>query len=165
MKIRSILAAAAVLIVATPLLAADLPPGKWWHRPEIAKKLAITEEQQQKLDKIFQTAANDLIDMRSEVEKATLAIRGELDHAQLNKQNLQALAERVGTARTRLFTRELMMLADMRAVLSSEQWTTLRSHLDRMRPDRNVRGMRPRGEGRPDGRPMMPPPGGGRPRQ
>ena len=30
--------------------AADLPPGKWWRRPEIVQKLELTEDQQNRLD-------------------------------------------------------------------------------------------------------------------
>lgn len=123
----SMLAALAVATAAQ----AELPPGKWWKNPQIAQRLALEPEQQARLDAIFRETANDLIDRRAEVEKLQLALRSELDQAQLNRQNLQRLAGQLTQARGKLFERELMMLVDMRGVLNNEQWDRLRTHIDR----------------------------------
>lgn len=135
--------AAAILITATAasLGAADLPPGKWWRRADVAQKLALTPDQQSRLDEVFRNAATDLIDRKAEVEKAAVALRGELDQPQLNRANLQRMAARLTEARGRLFERELMMLADMRGVLTEAQWTRLRQELE------HVRGQRMPGRG------------------
>ena len=111
--------------------AAELPPGKWWRNPQISERLSLVPEQQARLDGIFRAAAPDLIDRRGEIEKLAVALRGELDQPQLDRQNLQRLAAALSQARGRLFERELMMLADMRAVLNDSQWAQLREHLDR----------------------------------
>ena len=116
--------------------AADLPPGKWWRRPEVVQRLVLTEEQQVRLDAIFRGAANGLIDNKGEIDKIMVALRGELDQPQLNRGNLQKLAAELSAARGRLFERELMMLIDMRAVLTEQQWATLKDHLERMRNQR-----------------------------
>src|SRR5579859_556232 len=55
-------------LVATSAFA-QLPPGKWWRRPEIVQTLGLTEEQQDRLDTIFRAAANDLIDAKAEMDK------------------------------------------------------------------------------------------------
>jgi hypothetical protein len=116
--------------------AADLPPGKWWRRPEVVQRLVLTEEQQVRLDAIFRGAANGLIDSKAEIDKIMVAIRGELDQPQLNRGNLQKLAADLSDARGRLFERELMMLIDMRGALTEQQWSTLKDHLERMRNQR-----------------------------
>jgi Spy/CpxP family protein refolding chaperone len=140
---KKTLIAAALLTIALPLFAADLPPGKWWRRPEVVQQLSITDEQQTRLDAIFRSAANNLIDSRAEVEKLQLAIRGELDQAQLNRANLQRLANELSAARGKLFEREILMLADMRGVLTEQQWTKMRAQLDRMEA-KGQGGPRPR---------------------
>ena len=66
MKKMMILSALALLIGGASL-AADLPPGKWWHQPEIADRLQLSEEQQGRLDGVFRQAASELIDRRAEV--------------------------------------------------------------------------------------------------
>ena len=45
-------------------------------------------------------------------------------------------AARLSDVQGKLFERELMMLVDMHSVLSNEQWSRLRTELDRERPPR-----------------------------
>lgn len=139
---RLLLCAAAVLTLATSVSAAPLPPGKWWRRPEFATNLQLTNDQQVHLDLIFRMAANDLIDLRAEAEKTSIAIRSELDQQQLNRENLRKLAARLSETQGKLFDKELMMLVDMRSVLNDEQWGRLRSELDRPRDGRPPRNHR-----------------------
>jgi Spy/CpxP family protein refolding chaperone len=123
----------AVLCLAATSMFAQLPPGKWWRRPQVVQTLALSVEQQDKLDAIFRGAANDLIDTKAELDKSTVALRGELDRPQLDRAAIRAIAQRINQARSRKFERELMMLADMRAVLSEEQWKQMRHQLDEFR--------------------------------
>jgi Heavy-metal resistance len=130
---RFLLCAAVVLTLAMSVSAAPLPPGKWWRRPEFATNLQLTNDQQVRLDMIFRMAANDLIDLRADAEKTSIAIRSELDQDQLNRENLRKLAAKLSETEGRLFDKELMMLVDMRSVLNNDQWGRLRSELDRPR--------------------------------
>jgi hypothetical protein len=114
--------------------AADLPPGKWWRRPEIVQALGLSDDQQTRLDAIFRSSAADLIDLRGAVEKQNIVLRGELDQPQLNRADIQRAAAKLTEARGRLFERELMMLVDMRAVLTEPQWNRMRSELESRRP-------------------------------
>jgi Skp family chaperone for outer membrane proteins len=129
----------AVALIACAALAEaqQLPPGKWWRRPEIIQQLQLTADQQERLDEVFRGAANELIDAKADVDKLHVAIRGELDRAQLRKGELQRLAAQLSGARGRLFERELMMLVDMRGVLSEQQWTRIRTFLDRAQDRRD----------------------------
>lgn len=131
---RRTLVAAALLLAATILSAQPqpLPPGKWWQRPETVRELALTNEQQDRLDAIFRSAANELIDLKGDADKLQIQLRGELDRTQLRRSEIKALAGKLNEARSKLFERELMMLLDMRAVLSDRQWEQMRSHLERM---------------------------------
>lgn len=132
------------LTLAGTAMAADLPPGKWWRRPEVAQRLDLAPEQQNRLDAIFREAANDLIDRRGEVEKLSIAMRGELDQQQLSRPNVLRAAAKLSEARGRLFERELSMLVDMRSVLNDPQWNRLRAFLDRPRDQRGQGNQRPR---------------------
>ena len=137
---RRALLAAALLILVAASAGAQLPPGKWWRRPEIAQQLGLTEEQQSRLDGIFRSSANDLIDLRGDVEKASIALRSELDQPQLNRANIQRVAAHLSDARGRLFERELMMLIDMRGVLTDPQWNRMRAQLERIAAGGGPRG-------------------------
>ena len=112
---------------------AQLPPGKWWRKPEIVASLELTADQQDRIDGIFRSYANDLIDARGAVEKENIALRGELDQPQLNRAKIQQIAVRLNDARGHLFQRELAMLVDMRGVLSDQQWNRMRAELDQLK--------------------------------
>ena len=131
---RFLLAAAFLMVVAQAAQAQHLPPGKWWRRAEIVRELELTREQQSRLDEIFRTAADELIDAKGDVEKLQVQLRGELDRAQLRRAELQRIAAALSVARGKLFERELMMLADMRGVLDEEQWIRVRQLLEEHRP-------------------------------
>ncbi|HEY2829050.1 MAG TPA: periplasmic heavy metal sensor [Thermoanaerobaculia bacterium] len=123
---------------------AQLPPGKWWRRPEVINRLELSAEQQDRLDGIFRASASDLIDRRGAVEKENIALRGELDQQQLNRTNIQHIAGRLNEARGRLFQRELGMLVDMRAVLSDQQWNRMRTELEQLKEQAAPRQVLPR---------------------
>ncbi len=123
---------------------AQLPPGKWWRRAEIVNQLEISADQQDRLDAIFRTHANDLIDLRGAVEKENIALRGELDQPQLNHVKIQQIAGRLNEARGHLFQRELAMLVDMRGVLTDQQWNRMRAELDQLKEQGAQRQVMPR---------------------
>ena len=137
---RRIALLAFTLVVAASAFAQNsLPPGKWWRRPEIVQQLNLAEEQQNKLEAVFRTASNDLIDLRGEVEKQNIALRGDLDQTQLDRAAIRRDAQKLSEARGRLFERELQMLVDMRGVLNDAQWTRMRSALGELGTPRQQR--------------------------
>lgn len=133
MTTRRILITALLLVSSIAAQAQQLPPGKWWRRAEIVRELQLSTEQQGRLDEIFNSAADDLIDAKAAVEKLQVAIRAELDRSQVRRPELQRIATQLSAARGKLFERELLMLVDMRGVLEDEQWQTMRARLDQMR--------------------------------
>ncbi|MBV8519347.1 MAG: periplasmic heavy metal sensor [Acidobacteria bacterium] len=136
-KTRTLIVIAALLLSAFAAHAQQMPQGKWWRRAEIIQELALTAEQQQQLDDIFRTTADELIDAKAAVEKLQVALRGEIDRPQLRRDEIRRIAARLTEARGKLFDRELMMLVDMRGVLSETQWNRMRAVLDRDSPMRN----------------------------
>lgn len=143
---KRLVLALALFVLATTASAMDLPPGKWWRRPEVIQMLSLTEEQQNRIEAISVKAANELIDLRGEVEKSNVALRAELDQPQLNRDAIRRIAVHLNEARGRLFERELMMLVDMRSVLSDAQWNRMRQTLERL-PERQMQ-QRPGGRRR-----------------
>jgi Spy/CpxP family protein refolding chaperone len=144
---KLLFAAAMTLLLAAPFASAQpLPPGKWWRRPEIARSLTLTAEQQTRLDEIFRKYADTLIDTKADVDKLQVSLRGELERSTLRRAEIQKIAERLNEARGKLFETELMMLVDMRAVLSDAQWDQMRNFIERMKQRRNDQpnDMRPR---------------------
>ena len=132
--IKRMIVVAALLASAVIVEAQQMPPGKWWRRPEVIQRLELTNEQQDQLDEVFRAAADELIDAKAAVEKLQVQLRGELDRAQVRRPELQRIARQLSEARGKLFERELMMLADMRGVLDEQQWRKVREFMDHHRP-------------------------------
>lgn len=123
----ALLSVGSVFAQALPLL-----PGRWWRVPEIVQTLALSDEQQDRLEATFRASAINLIDLKADVDKQQIALRGELDRPQLDPAAIHRIATKLSEARGRLFDRELGMLIEMRSVLSDPQWNRLRSELNRM---------------------------------
>ena len=149
---RRLMVAAALLLAAAFANAQQMPPGKWWQRPEIVQRLELTNDQQEKLDEIFRGAANGLIDAKGEVEKLQISLRGELDRPQVRRAEVLRVAKQLNDARGHLFEREITMLMEMRGVLSDDQWRKVRDALDRPRDMQQQR--RPMNQ-RPNQRPQQ----------
>ena len=141
---RRLMLFAALVLAAALANAQQMPPGKWWQRPEIVRELQLTTEQQERLDDIFREAANGLIDAKGEVEKLQIALRGELDRPQVQRTKVMNIAAQLGAARGRLFEREIAMLMDMHAVLNDQQWNRMRTMLDRLQQMQRQRPMQRR---------------------
>lgn len=150
-KIRRMVVIAALCSLAPLVHAAEgLPQGKWWERPEVIRTLSLSQEQQNQLDATYMKNANALIDQRAQIEKDTLALRSELDKGSLDRKSVQAAAGRLSASRAKLFEQELMMLVDMRDVLTVEQWNQLRTQLERRRQGmENRKGGSPAPQRRP----------------
>jgi Spy/CpxP family protein refolding chaperone len=122
----------AVLLIAsmTEAGAQQLPPGKWWHRPEVISRLGLTPAQRERLDDVLRRSAPELVELRDEMERNASALREQLDRPDLDREAVRKAAEEVSSARARLFERELMMLVDMRRELRDEQWNRFRALIE-----------------------------------
>lgn len=129
-----------------------MPPGKWWRRPEVARHLALTGDQQSRLDEVFRINAKDLVDLKGEMEKRRIDLRIALEQPQLNRTDVQRAAAQVSEARGKLFEREVMMLVEMRSVLNDQQWARIREQRLQGRSDQGPQRQRPQRR-HPDRRP------------
>ncbi|HEY0592728.1 MAG TPA: periplasmic heavy metal sensor [Thermoanaerobaculia bacterium] len=159
---RTLIGAIALALVASALVAQEMPPGKWWQRQEIVRDLGLTNEQRDRLDGIFRDSAPQLVELRDATQKKAQELRAQIDRPVLDREAIQRAAADVSEARARLFERELMMLVEMRGVLNQQQWTRFRDAIENRQQmqRRGAPGMMP-GPGQ-GGRGMRPGGGGGR---
>jgi hypothetical protein len=104
---------------------------------------ASAQSQRRAAGPIFRASASDLIDLKAEIDKADIALRGELDRPQLDRAAIHRIATRLMEARGRMFDRELMMLVEMRGVLTDPQWNRLRNTLEKLQQQRPAQRPRP----------------------
>jgi Spy/CpxP family protein refolding chaperone len=121
------------------------PPGMWWKNPDIVQKLAITPDQQKRMDDIFQQSRLQLIDLKAAVEKEEVQLEPMLAANPPDTNKILAQIDRAAQARAELEKANARMLLGIRTVLTPDQWTKLQAE------ERGNRRMMFRDRQRPDG--------------
>ena len=125
---------------ALPLCArADVPDGKWWKRPRVARAIGLTSDQTKQIEAIFASVRPQLIDLKADLEKKQFHLQQAID-ADADRQQLEARIDEVEDARKDLQKTRALMLIDMKKVLSPEQWERLKQMRDQLRERRRQKG-------------------------
>ena len=101
------------------------PPGAWWKNPDVIQKLAITPDQQKRMDDIFQQSRLQLIDLKANVEKQEVLLEPMLAANPPDTNKILAQIDKTAQARAELEKANARMLLGIRGVLSADQWTKL----------------------------------------
>lgn len=100
----------------------DVPQGRWWTRPAIAKELGLSPEQKTRLEEIVAERLKVIIDARAAVEKAQVELRQVAQKEPLDVQKARQAFQAVQQARARLEKERFELLLSQRSVLTAEQW-------------------------------------------
>jgi Spy/CpxP family protein refolding chaperone len=102
-----------------------LPPGTWWRNPEVITRLALTTDQQKRIDDIFLQSRVQLIHMHASLEEEELLLEPLLDANPVDQTKALAQIGKIADTRADLEKTDAKMLLGIRAVLNADQWTTL----------------------------------------
>lgn len=127
------------------------PFGPWWKDPEIVQQIGLTDDQAQRIDKVFQDFRAKLVDLHSNLQKQEEQLKPLVDADSPDDGAVMAQVDRVAQARVALERGNAAMMLAIRHVLSPDQWKKLRERSP---------GRRHFGE-RPDGPPPQKPGGDG----
>jgi len=135
-KIKTLAGAVFLLAAALPIAAqADVPDGKWWKRPRVAKEIGLTEDQSKKIEAIFVASRPRLIDLKADLEKKQFALSQAMEN-DAGRADIERKLEAVEDARKELQKTRVLMLVDMKGVLSAEQWDRLKQMREQARERR-----------------------------
>ncbi len=123
------------------------PPGMWWHNPDLVQKLALTPDQQKRMDDILQQSRLQLVDLRANVEKQELLMGPMLAANPPDTNKILAQIDHTAQARAELEKANAKMLLGIRNVLTPDQWTKLQTEERENRRMRHMQG----GPGEPRG--------------
>jgi len=117
--------------------------GQFWNNPNVATKLALTDDQRKAMDGILQDHRLKLIDLQATLQKAELAMGPLMKADTPDRAAIEAQIDRVVSARGELEKANARFLLDIRMQLKPDQWKQLQTmHQNRMEHG----GMRGRGE-------------------
>jgi len=126
-------------------------PGKWWKDSALMSKIGVTDEQIQRIEKIFQDHRLQLIDLHAALEKQEAILEPLIEADQPDEAQVIAQIDKVAQARANLEKSNAQMLLAIRRVLTVDQWKKLR----------DLPGIAPTLTGPRFGPPAAPPPGEG----
>jgi Spy/CpxP family protein refolding chaperone len=133
---KSRVAALLLLSAALPLAAqTDLPEGKWWKRPRVAKQIGLSDEQSKRIEEIFVRSRPQLIDLKADLEKKQFDLQQSMEN-NAARADIERKLETVEDARKQLQKTRVLMLLDMKSVLSAEQWERLKQMREQARERR-----------------------------
>ncbi len=121
-----------------------MPYGKWWRMPEVAKKLELTSEEQQKLDDLFVQSRRRMIDLKSNVQKEGLELEVILDQQDFDESACMDRFKKFQDARTRLANERFRFLIEVRKLLGPDRYRRLKTEFR----DRRVHRMKGQQEGK-----------------
>src|SRR5437763_13001411 len=126
------------------------PPGRWWDDPDFVKKLGLSEDQQKKMDDIFNTNRLKLIDRFAAVKKEEAILEPLVATDTPDENKVLAQIDRVAQARADLEKANARMLLGIRSQLTHQQWVKLKAERP---PMHGMRGQREGGPGADGGHP------------
>jgi Spy/CpxP family protein refolding chaperone len=103
------------------------PGGMWWKDPSTISALSLSDDQQKKMDTIFQDSRLRLIDLKANLDKQEILLQPMLDANPPETNKVMAQIDHVAQARAELEKANARMLLGIRGVLTADQWTKLQA--------------------------------------
>jgi Spy/CpxP family protein refolding chaperone len=100
--------------------------GKWWKDSVLMKKIGVSDEQVQRIEKIFQDHRLELIDLHAALDKQEAILEPLVEADQPEEAQVIAQIDKVAQARANLEKSNAQMLLAIRRVLTVDQWKKLR---------------------------------------
>jgi Spy/CpxP family protein refolding chaperone len=131
-----------------------LPPAQWWHDPQIAAAVSLSNDQFATLDKIAKEHEDEIARLERDSATAARDLRTLLDTETPSSPDIVTAAMRLRAIRDSAFEHQAQLLAAERALLTKQQWQSLQSAMQSERQDRRDSGNGSRGRrgGRGGGR-------------
>jgi len=104
----------------------DLPLGKWWESPKMAKKLNLSDADKAKLKEAFNNSHRKLIKLKSNLETERFELGNLLDSKTLNEAAVMQQFTKLEKARTELSRERFSFLVEVRKILGQERYQTLK---------------------------------------
>ena len=120
-------------------------PGKWWKDSALMQKIGVSDDQIQKIEKIFQNHRLELIDLHATLEKQEVILEPLIEADQPDEAQVIAQIDKVAQARASLEKSNARMLLAIRRVLTVDQWKKLRREQASMPRPLGSPGFRPPG--------------------
>jgi Spy/CpxP family protein refolding chaperone len=139
-----------LLFVAAPaiVMGKDMPVGKWWHRPDMASTLSLSEAEKSQLDQKYIESRRNLIKLKNVVESEGFELEVILESEPLDESKALEQHKRMEKARSDLANERFRFVLEVRKIIGLERFQVLKASFKKFR-HRKVRRMLAPEEARP----------------
>lgn len=99
--------------------------GKWWKNSELVQQVGLSDDQVQRMEKIFQDYRLKLIDQHAALQKEEIQLEPLIESATPDEAQVSAQIDRIANARASLEKSNALMMLGIRKVMTTEQWKKL----------------------------------------
>lgn len=114
-----------VLTLAPLAVAQDMPGGKWWQDPDIAKELNLTSKDVKALDDLFIESRRRMIELKNQVEKEQFEYQTLIESKNLDESAVNRQLQRLEEARTELNAERSRFVLGVRKILGRDRFQRL----------------------------------------
>lgn len=99
--------------------------GKWWKNSDVVKAVGLSDDQVQRMEKIFQDYRLKLVDQHATLQKEELSMEPLIESDTPDEAKITAQIDRIAAARAALEKSNALMMLGIRKVMTAEQWKKL----------------------------------------
>jgi Spy/CpxP family protein refolding chaperone len=114
-----------VLTLASLATAQDMPSGKWWQDPGIAKELNLGSRDVKALDDLFVESRRRMIKLKNQVEKEQFEYQTLIESKDLDESAVNRQLQRLEKARTELNAERSRFVLGIRKILGRDRFQRL----------------------------------------
>lgn len=113
-----------------------MPPGKWWRLPELAEKLSLTKEEQEKMNSMYLELRRQMIDLRSQMAKERLELEELFESETFDATKCMERFKAMQEVMTKLGSERFKLLVHVRELLGPDRFRTLKDEFQNRRMKR-----------------------------
>ncbi len=102
-------------------------PGQWWRLPNVSQQLALTDQQKQRLDVLFNTNRSKLIALRNTVRQQRLELEKAMEGEPLDVKQAKEHFEKLEAARSDLASERFQYIVQVRQILGAKAFQQLKA--------------------------------------
>ena len=130
-----------LLVTPSPIFAQYRSSGKWWRMASVVKKLNLSDDEVQQLEKAFRESNLKLIQLKSRLEIEQFELENLMDSKSLNDDAINKQYEKLEKARADLGMERFRFLLKVRKIVGNERFQELvavkKNHLRERRGHRD----------------------------
>ncbi|MBF0452258.1 MAG: periplasmic heavy metal sensor [Candidatus Magnetomorum sp.] len=104
-----------------------LPPGKWWHMPQMAETLKLTAEEKTRLDTLFLEKRKAMISFEGEMATQRLELETLMENADFDEAATLEKFEAIQGIGQNMWKKRIQFLIEVRKLLGKERFIQLKT--------------------------------------